>query len=239
VNPTYRNYNHYLEEATWPELPVYTRGEVFCEEVKWREIEKRRPRIILDVASGTGSGIKYSLKRINWNCTVILTDLSHRILAWNRKYITENINNPFVDIVYLACDCSNIPIADNSVDCVTSRAGFESMQHKMMQGFSEVYRILKQCGNAIYDMSIIDNHNSANTQKWIELLLKEIGIEDVALFDKMIEISEWEQKCISTGYKKTESIKIYDELPAPNTDVFPYENMIMRWMGQYICISNK
>lgn len=55
----------------------------------------------------------------------------------------------------------------------------------------------------------------------------------------MIDIVEWEQKCNMTGYKHTESIKIYDELPAPNTDVFPFENMIMRWMSEYICVSRK
>lgn len=236
---TYRNYNHYLVEATWPELPVYTRGDVFSEEIKWKEIEKRRPRIILDMASGTGSGIKYLLKRINWNCTVILTDLSHRILAWDRRFITENINNPFVDVVYMACDCSNIPILDNSIDCITSRGGFESMQHKTMEGFSEAFRILKSGGNAIYGMSLIDNYNSDNTKKWISLLETCIDNKDKSIFDKMIDISEWENKCNMIGYNRTTSIKIYGELVAPDTEVFPYENMILRWMGEYICVSTK
>lgn len=126
-----RNYEHYLKEQTHPGLPVYNRGEVYSQEVKWREIQKYQPRIIIDVACGTGSGIKYIMQRINWNCIVILCDVSHRILKWNRKYFSENMNNPYVDIVYLACDCANMPIANNSVDCVTSHAGFESMQEKM------------------------------------------------------------------------------------------------------------
>lgn len=234
-----RNYDHYLKEQTHPGLAVYKRGEVYSQEIKWREIEKRRPRIILDIACGTGSGIKYVMERINWNCIVILCDLSHRILKWNRKYFTENMNNPYVDIVYLACDCANIPIADNTVDCVTSRSGFESMQHKMMEGFRETHRILKDDGNAIYDIQVVDDHNSPNTQKWIELIHTITDNEDEDIFNKMIDIYEWEQKCNNAGYKHTDSIKIYGELPAPDTDVFPFENMIMRWMSEYICISQK
>lgn len=234
-----RNYEHYLKEQTHPGLPEYNRGEVYSQEVKWREIEKRRPRIIVDVACGTGSGIKYVIQRINWNCIVILCDLSHRILKWNRKYFTENMNNPYVDIVYLACDCANIPIADNSVDSVTSCGGFESMQEKMQEGFKDVHRILKTDANASYDIALIDNHNSINTQKWIELLNTIPDNKDSNIFEKMIDISQWKEKCNKAGYKYTDSIKIYGELPAPDTDVFPFENMIMRWMSEYICVSQK
>ncbi|MFY9594598.1 MAG: methyltransferase domain-containing protein [Caldicoprobacterales bacterium] len=234
-----RNYEHYLKEQTQPILPVYNRGKVYSQEVKWREIERVRPRIIVDIACGTGSGIKYIMQRINWNCIVILCDLSHRILKWNRKYFTENMNNPYVDIVYLACDCANMPIQDNSVDCVTSTGGFESMQYKMMEGFKEAYRILKSGANAIYNMALIDDRNSLNTQKWIQLLHTIIEDKDNYIYEMMIDIAEWEQKCIDTGYKHTKSIKIYGELPAPDTDVFPFENMIMRWMADYICVSHK
>ena len=45
--------------------------------------------------------------------------------------------------------------------------------------------------------------------------------------------------CKKTGYCKTETIKAYGELPVPDIDVFPFENQILRWMGEYICISKK
>ena len=142
--------------------------------------------MILDIASGTGSGIKYIIQRINWNCTVILTDLSHRILSWNHKYFFENLNNPYVDLVYLVYDCANLPIQSHVIDCVTSRVGFESMQMKMEQGFSEEYRVLKVGANAIFDKSLVDDHHSANTKKWIKLLMSLDGsynIEKEKLFD--------------------------------------------------------
>ena len=145
--------------------------------------------------------------------------------------------NPYVDIVCVACDCAKLPLTDNCIDMVVSNAGFESMQNKMMEGFNEGYRILKNGGNAIYNISVVDDHNSENTQKWMKLInaLDELSL----LLDSVYDIKEWEQICKETGYKFTEVKQIYGELPAPNGDQFPYENEIMQWMGEYLCVSSK
>ncbi|MCL2361314.1 MAG: methyltransferase domain-containing protein [Defluviitaleaceae bacterium] len=234
-----RNYEHYLKEATHPGLPRYMEGDISFKEIMWREIEKLRPATILDLACGTGNGIKYILERINWPCTVVLTDLSHRILAWNRRFFTEEMRNPYVDYVFLACDCANIPICDNSIDMVFSNTGFESMQDKMMAGFKEAQRILKPGGHAVYNMSLVDDHSSKNTKKWIDLLYKSLS-ED-SPFDKNLlrDALQWQAKCKITGFSENQSIKIYSEMPAPDTQEFPFENMILRWMGCHVFVSRK
>lgn len=107
---TYRNYEHYLLDATHPGLSRYNEGKVPYKTIMWDAIESLRPNTIVDFACGTGSGIKHMLSKINWPCTVILTDLSFRILSWNRQYYESAIANPFVDLVFLACDCSNVPL---------------------------------------------------------------------------------------------------------------------------------
>jgi len=233
----FKNYDSYLREQRYPGNPRYQMGSVPCCETRWQEIKKRKPRVILDIACGIGSGIKYDLQRINWPCLVIMTDLSHRVLKYNKKYFSEEMVNPYVDIVCVACDCAQLPIADNCIDMVVSNAGFESMQNKMMQGFNEGYRILKDSGNAIYNISVVDDHNSENTQKWMQLLksLDESG----SLLDSLYDIKKWAQICSKTGYKLTEVKQIYGELPAPSGDKFPFENEIMQWMGEYLCISGK
>jgi len=233
-----RNYEHYLQEQTHPGLPRYQEGEIPCKEALWREIEKLRPGTIVDIACGTGSGIKQIIKRINWPCTIILTDLSFRILAYNRKYFTEEMRNPYVDLVFLACDCSNIPLSDNSVDMVFSNGGFESMQDKMTAGFKEAYRILKPGGHAIYNMSLIDGHASSNSKKWIDLYL---SLPDSYSIDraKIRDVPQWLNECRQTGFAKNNHIKIYDEMPAPDTEVFPFENQILRWMACHVFISEK
>lgn len=45
--------------------------------------------------------------------------------------------------------------------------------------------------------------------------------------------------CRNTGYAATETKEIYGELPAPEGDVFPFENEILQWMGEYLCVSEK
>ena len=61
----FKNYESYLREQRHPGNPRYQMGNVPCCEVRWQEIKKRKPRVILDVACGIGSGLKYDLQRIN------------------------------------------------------------------------------------------------------------------------------------------------------------------------------
>lgn len=60
-----------------------------------------------------------------------------------------------------------------------------------------------------------------------------------SLHEKLFDIVEWEEICRGTGYSVTETREIYGELPAPEGDIFPFENEIMQWMGEYLCVSGK
>lgn len=231
----FRNYAGYKSFQQEPKNPRYQQGEIPCSEVRWRELEKMRPRIILDVACGTGNGIKYDLERINWPCLVIMADLSHRVLKYNKRYFSEELVNPYVDIVCVACDCANMPIADDCIDAVVSNCGFESMSGKLLQGFQEAYRVLKKGGNCVYNMSILADRKSANTQKWLRL----IGPVDPLVKDEVFDINEWKKICESTGYPVTRFNKLYDELSAPQSEKFPFSREILQWMEAYLCVSKK
>jgi len=167
-----------------------------------------------------------------------MTDLSHRILKWNNRYFSEEFKNPYVDMVYLACDCANLPILEGSIDMITSTGGFESMQHKMMDGFREAHRVLKQDAHGVYGISLVDDFNGENTKKWMELYLGLSEEYNVSL-DKMNDVNKWKVKCEETGYSSNELIKVYGEMPAPYDNIFPFENMVLRWMAQYVVISTK
>lgn len=232
-----KNYQDYLREQRHPGNPRYQMGAVPCSEVRFQAMKKFRPRVILDVACGTCNGLKYDLQRINWPCLVIMADVSHRILKYNKRYFTEEMANPYVDIVCLACDCARLPIRDGCIDMVVSNGGFESMQSKMMEGFREAYRVLRQGGHAVYNIGIVGDHASENTKKW-ERLYHSLD-ESYSLHEKLYDIEEWEEICRETGYSSTETKEIYGELPAPETDTFPFENEIMQWMGEYLCVSEK
>ncbi len=232
-----KNYQDYLREQRHSGNPRYQMGTVPCSEVRWQALNRLRPRVILDMACGTCNGLKYDLQRINWPCLVIMADLSHRILKYNKRYFSEEMVNPYVDIVCLACDCAHLPIQDGCIDMVVSNGGFESMQSKMMDGFREGYRVLKPGGHAVYNISIVGDHSSENTKKW-EYLYGTLCDSD-SLHDRIYDIQEWEEVCRDTGYASTETREIYGELPAPEGDVFPFENEVMQWMGAYLCVSGK
>ena len=232
-----RNYEDYLLEQRHPGNPRYQMGEVSCSEIRWQAVKKLRPRVILDIACGTCKGLKYDLQRINWPCLVIMADLSHRILKYNKRYFSEEMVNPYVDIVCLACDCARLPIQDGCIDLVVSNGGFESMQAKMMAGFREGYRVLKPRGHAIYNISVVGDHSSENTKKW-KRLYRSLD-ETYHLHERLFDIGEWEKICVQTGYSSTETKEIYGELPAPEGDEFPFENEVLQWMAEYLCVSGK
>lgn len=233
-----RNYEHYLEWQNWPGNPNYKRGRI-SGDVIWEQLSERKPKIILDIASGMGGGVGSFIDKIDWQCMIVLTDLSYRILSWDKKYFETVKANPYVDLVYIACDCAKMPVKSELIDVVLSHCGFESMQDKRMNGFTEAYRILKDKGSAIYNMSIVEDKSTPNTQKWMDLTRSLRGLSEQELSEQYIEIGEWLSTCEKYGYKKTQIEKLYSELPAPDTDTFPYENEIMQWMCNYICFSEK
>jgi transcriptional regulator with XRE-family HTH domain/SAM-dependent methyltransferase len=233
-----RNYEHYLEWKKAPRNPKYNRG-LPSGEIMWEQIAKQKPKVILDIASGMGGGVERYIKKIDWSCMLIFTDLSYRILSWDKQYFETIKANPFVDMVFIACDCANIPIKSDSIDMVLSCCGFESMRKKKMQGFAQTYRILKYGASAVYDMGIVEDQNSANSKKWIELICSLGWYGDQEIAEQLIDLKWWLNKCKEQGFTETESIKIYGELPAPDTNVFPFENEILQWMCNYIMISKK
>ncbi len=232
-----KNYDFYLREQQSPGNPRYHTGAVPMSEVRWQHLKKRRPRVILDIASGTGRGIKYDLHRINWPCLVILTDLSHRVLKYDRRYFLENVANPYVDLLLLACDCAHLPLNDGCIDAAVSNGGYESMQEKMKDGFRESHRVLKEHGYAIYNMSILENRQSENTQKWIRLMSADSGL--ASCLGNLHDIGEWRTFCRQIGFSDTEAQQIYGELPAPAGDILPFENEVFQWTGEYVCLSQK
>lgn len=97
--------------------------------------------------------------------------------------------------------------------------------------------MLKPGGHAVYNISIVGNHDSENTKKW-ERLYRSLDAS-YSLHEKLFDLGEWEDICRGTGYLSTDAKEVYGELPAPGGDVFPFENEILQWMGEYLCVSRK
>ncbi|NMA08422.1 MAG: helix-turn-helix domain-containing protein [Clostridiales bacterium] len=230
-----KNYEQYRTEIDRRNVnPNYLRG-LPHDEAYFAVLARRKPRVILDIASGAATGVGMYYRRIDWPCTIILTDVSHRILKYDRIYYNEDCRNPYVDVMCIACDCAALPFTDESVDCVTSLAGFGSMQEKWMDGFREAYRVLKSDGAAVYDMSILTDPGKA--EKWIRLLAQDPDFAAMRFDKMMLTREQWEEICREIGFRETAGTLLYEQLPEPEGDAFPYENEAMQWMGEMICES--
>ena len=191
---------------------------------------------MVDIACGTCTGVSYDLKRIDWPCTLILTDLSHRVQKYNHRWFTQEVVNPHVDILYLACDCTNLPIGEDSIDVVLSYAGYESMGVDMLRGFQESFRVQKPSGHALYSMSVVEDLQAKETKKWLQLYHQ---IPWIPEDEKVYDIKEWKELCSQVGFRNTSSTLIYKEMPAPASDTFPFGNEVMQWMAEIQCDSQK
>ena len=199
-----------------------------------QELQKHKPPVILDIGSGSASGVRKFMNYIDWECTIILTDLSHRILKYDKRYIDENTINPQVKIVCFACDVRNLPFKDDTILFVLSYGGYFCISYGLKKSFTESRRVLIPGGRTITDMGIVSDRENQNVQKWLNLIKKEIG-HDGDMMDEyyrsIYDMKEWDDLIKEFGFADFTFIKIKDEIPAPETDMFPYDCEISRWMG--------
>jgi len=229
----FRNYDSFLQEmdrASHRPDPARQRRA----EASVSALRAARPRVILDIACGTCSGVLTWLSEIDWPCTIVLTDISHRVLKYNRQWFMQQRLNPLVDMAFIACDCANLPFIDDGVEAITSFFGFESMQKKAEDGFSEARRVLRAGCPAVHTRCLISG--TENSDRW-RTCMNDPDFEQFGFYDLLITKDQWVETCRRTGYSHTEVILLRDELPAPEDDVFPYENECAQWMMQTLCIS--
>lgn len=126
------------------------------------------------------------------------------------------------------------------MDVVFSYAGYESMHDKMLDGFREAFRVLKSGGHTICTKATVEDHGCENSKKWTELLFSSLDHEEQQRWKNMLlDHKQWFQICRDTGFVENDSIKIYGELKAPDTEVFPFENEVAQWMAEYVFSSEK
>jgi hypothetical protein len=55
----------------------------------------------------------------------------------------------------------------------------------------------------------------------------------------MRDIPQWLVECKRVGFSINNSIKVYGEMPAPDTRTFPFENEVLQWMACHVFVSEK
>ncbi len=151
IAPTYDRANHILSAGLdrW----MWSRAAR-----TFRPLLQRPEAIALDLCCGTGDMTLALLKHRPSNpeaAPILAVDFSHQMLSLGAKKFTQH------NILPIEADALHLPLADASVDLVTSAFGFRNLAN-YEEGLAELHRILRSGGQ----LGILEaNHSSATSPK--------------------------------------------------------------------------
>lgn len=237
----YKTYERYYKAHINYDPMVRRPESKSCYEMLISHFKQVKPQVFIDAGTGEGMGIGMLLKEIDWPCTAILTDLSHRILRYNKQFIEEVRANPYVTIVYMACDLRALPIKDHSVDCVWSYSGYGNMEpDKIEQGLQEAHRVLKEGGALIYDAYKFEVEENSRVKMWLESMYQAHPETKVQGYEDYIKSNtEWDQVYNELGFRKWEQKQVSPMLVLPEDGIFPWENQILQWVSTNVALCYK
>ncbi len=118
-------------------------------DILWRKkavklLKKEQPKIILDLATGTGD---FAFEALSLNPDRIIgMDISEGMLAVGRTKIEKRGLVGKIEMKY--GDSENLPLADNEVDAITIGFGVRNFEN-LEKGLSDMLRVLKPNGTAV------------------------------------------------------------------------------------------
>jgi len=115
-------------------------------DIRWRKkvvemVAKTNPKIILDIATGTGD-FAIMLAKIKPE-KIIGLDISSGMLEIGKKKVAEKKLNNLIEMVL--GDSENLPFDDDTFDAITVGFGVRNFED-LDKGLSEIYRVLKPKG---------------------------------------------------------------------------------------------
>ncbi|MGI9550305.1 MAG: bifunctional demethylmenaquinone methyltransferase/2-methoxy-6-polyprenyl-1,4-benzoquinol methylase UbiE [Aurantibacter sp.] len=118
-------------------------------DIKWRKrvvaiLKKRKPKNILDIASGTGD-LAINLVKTGAEKIVGL-DLSPGMLEVGKQKVAERNLGDTIEMVL--GDSENLPFAENSFDAITVAFGVRNFE-TLEKGLEEILRVLKPEGTFV------------------------------------------------------------------------------------------
>ena len=151
------------------------------------ETAKLKGGFLLDIASGRGLLLREILKNVDTNVEIISADLSFRVL-WRDRIKFREIN-PHIKVNYIACDATNLPIQDNSIDMACTFVGFTNMMNLMENGIRDTARVLKEHAPLINSTVYMDE-NADGAKKVAEYLMENHmeGAEKIYIRNELLAI---------------------------------------------------
>lgn len=119
-------------------------------DVYWRKraidkLKSKQPKVILDVATGTGDVAIEMVRQLEPEKIVGL-DLANEMLEVGRRKIKKRQMEHIIEMVQ--GDSEKLPFQDNTFDAVTVAFGVRNFEN-LEQGLSEMHRVLKTGGQVV------------------------------------------------------------------------------------------
>jgi ubiquinone/menaquinone biosynthesis C-methylase UbiE/uncharacterized protein YbaR (Trm112 family) len=143
-------------------------------------INNKENKFILDIATGRGSLFMEMVKQLKVESQIICTDLSFIVLKYDR--LKAKKINPEARVNYIACDATNMPFKDNTIDTAISFCGMANMLNLAADGIKEAKRVLNS-RHSLFDSYVIIKEDSEGF-KTLKEFCKEnnvTGAEEFAL----------------------------------------------------------
>ena len=127
--------------------------------------------------------------------------------------------NPDLKANYIACDATNLPFTDNSIDVATSFYGIANMANLLPSGIKEAERVLKN-GHALFNTMYFIKKDSDGF-KMTAKFCKENNMEGA---EKYFLQDELEKSHIEAGFNKVDITTIGESIGKESQfDLIPYE----------------
>lgn len=126
-------YERYLGPYIFEPFAVYISGRI-----------KGEPKLVLEIAAGTGRVTRHIAERIGRDAKLISTDISEDMLDIARQNVVAE------NIAYQLADAQELPFPDDHFDCVICQFGYMFLPDRQ-KGFDEAFRVLKPGGQFLFE----------------------------------------------------------------------------------------
>lgn len=180
-------------------------------------INNKENEFILDIATGRGALFTEMVKQLKVESQIICTDLSFVVLKYDR--LKAKKINPEAKVNYIACDATNLPFKDNTIDTAVSFFGIANMLDLAGDGIKEAKRVLK-VGQSLLDSYVVIKEESQGFKMLKEFCKdnKIIGAEDLALKTGI------EKAYTQASFDRTDMVTIGESIGEKSDfDLLPFE----------------
>jgi len=195
-------------------------------------IKGSNPNTILDIATGRGMLLTKLVEKIDKDINIICVDLSFQVLKYDRIK-AKNIN-PNIKVNYIACDATNLPFIDNTIDMAVSLFGIANMMEFIQQGITEARRVLKENKYLLNTNTIIKNVDKV--YKMVKEIKEEHGV-DINVKDFHLTYEDVENGHEKGDFSSVEIITVGESVGEKNElDLIPLEG---EWFANVVAKCRK